>query len=71
MKLVRGGLEADKACHDYPHGNGFSDECIRDALSVLSAVEVEQEQGSDSRQSRLPYRWMPLHQRRMLPVGSY
>lgn len=64
----RGGLEPDKACHDYPHGGSSSDKCIEEALETLADKETPNHAPS---LARMPYRWLPLTERRFWATGSY
>ncbi|KAG0567495.1 hypothetical protein KC19_7G139300 [Ceratodon purpureus] len=64
----RGGLEPDKACHDYPHGGATSDKCIEEALATLSGKETPNHAPSPG---PMPYRWLPLTERRFWATGSY
>lgn len=64
----RGGLEPDRACHDYPHGQAESDECIKEALQMLAEKERP---GHAPSPGPMPYRWLPLAERRFWASGSY
>jgi len=66
--FCRGGLEPDKACHDYPHGQASLDECIKEALEMLAEQETPDHAPSAG---SLPYRWLPLTERRFWATGSY
>uniref|UniRef100_A0A7I4FVI0 PDZ domain-containing protein n=1 Tax=Physcomitrium patens TaxID=3218 RepID=A0A7I4FVI0_PHYPA len=62
----RGGIEPDKACHDYPHGKDSLDTCIEEALKMLVVKEAPDHA---SYPSPMPYRWLPLS--KSWAKGSY
>jgi len=64
----QGGLQPDKACSDYPHGGLQSDKCIELALGML--VKKAQPAGV-AVPAPMPYRWLPLMQRRISTSGTY
>ncbi|KAH8958311.1 hypothetical protein BDL97_06G017200 [Sphagnum fallax] len=64
----QGGLQPDKACSDYPHGGLQSDKCIELALGML--LKKAQPAGV-AVPAPMPYRWLPLMQRRISTSGTY
>lgn len=66
--ICRGGLEPDKACHDYPHGAEVVDECIKEAVEISVKQETPEQAPSPG---PMPYRWLPLTERRFWATGSY